>query len=102
MRPPTPEPEAAMPIARLRFVENQGGKTAMLVRYRKPIPIPKQTPCVRKRCQILVAYDAPKRAAKTSAVPRSCVKVVPVVLYVFVTNGPIIRQVEIDRPPMNA
>jgi hypothetical protein len=95
MRPPTPEPEAAMPIARLRFVENQGGKTAMLVRYRKPIPIPKQT-------QILVAYDAPRRAAKTSAVPRSCVKVVPMVLYVFVTNGPIIRQVEIDRPPMNA
>ena len=56
--PPTPEPAALIPFARLRFFENHCDSIAVLGMYRNPVPRPTRTPCEIYSCQIFRETEA--------------------------------------------
>lgn len=58
MAPPTPDPAALIPFARLRFLENHCESIAVLGMYKNPVPSPTRTPCERYSCQIFRETEA--------------------------------------------
>lgn len=77
MRPPRPAPESEMPLASDRLVVNHCGTTAAVGMKRKPTPMPKRTPCVRKRCQISVAKLAQIKLAVSRMTPQNIMGFMP-------------------------
>lgn len=69
MRPPVADPEAAIPIARERFVEKYVDSVEMAGQKRQPLPMPRHRPCERIRCQYCVATDVVKMPRMVKTVP---------------------------------
>jgi hypothetical protein len=100
--PPNPDPEAPMPLARLRFVVNHCGMIPTEPTNKKPMPHPKQTPWLRKSCHISFAKDAPMKEMVWKNTPSSSVVFVPKSLVIVVAMGDMSSAIEIDNPPTNA
>jgi hypothetical protein len=102
VRPPSPDPAAAMPFARLRRVVNHCGAMTTLPTNWNPIPQPKQMPCERNKCHISDAKDAAMNDAVSKKTPIRRVVRVPYKRVVIVATGEMISAWEMDSPPMNA
>src|SRR6187399_1078872 len=60
-RPPKPEPLVDKALANDRRLLNHWGTTPTLAVKQKPMPIPKQMPWLRSRCQTAAAKEAPTK-----------------------------------------
>lgn len=100
--PPMPLPAAVMPLAMLRFTLNHWLMVPTEEVNRKPMPQPKTTPCVRKRCQIFVEKDAAIRDPVWKNIPMHMPVLVVVWRIQIVTIGAISMDWETERPPMKA
>jgi hypothetical protein len=65
----------------------------------KPMPQPKQTPWLRKSCQVLVAKDAPMSERAWKKTPIRSVTRVLKMRVVAVAIGETMRAWEMERPP---
>jgi hypothetical protein len=101
-RPPSPEPQAENPLARDRFVVNHWGTIPTEGVNRNPMPSPKRTPCVKNRCQILLAKPAQMRLAVSIITPANIVGFVPSSLTHMVATGDIRSAQLMLREPTKA
>ncbi|KAG2027332.1 hypothetical protein GB937_001073 [Aspergillus fischeri] len=102
MRPPSPEPAALMPIARLLRRWNHCGVIPTLPTNRKPIPQPKQTPWLRKICHFCVAKEDPIKDRVSKKTPRLRTNRVPKRWIRCVASGATRSAQEMLRPPVKA
>ena len=59
-RPPVAEPDAAIPIARERFLLKYVDSSDIVGQNWRPLPIPVQIPWARNNCQYFVERDVMK------------------------------------------
>jgi hypothetical protein len=102
INPPIPDPAAVIPVATLLFFANHWEITPTDPVKRNPIPIPKNTPWVRKRCQICLLNEAAIKAPVSMRTPAIITVRVEVLRRHKVARGPIIMEEDMERPPMKA
>lgn len=91
-----------MPTASDLLFKNHCGRAAVAGMYRYPIPKPKPIPWVKNRCHTLLAKEALNSDAKTNNVPIQRLGLVPKRRIDQETAGEIIRDPEMERPPIKA
>lgn len=69
---------------------------------KKPIPMPKHTPCDKNNCQMASANDAPIKLAVSNTMPMVSVTFVPNMRVVSVASGETSMAQEMDSEPTNA
>jgi hypothetical protein len=102
MRPPNPEPAVDSELAKERRLSNHCGTTPTVAVKAKPMPMPKQMPCDRRRCQILEVKDAPMKETASNTIPILSVVAVPSLRMHIVAMGETRRAIETESPPTNA
>ena len=100
--PPTPDPAALIPFARLRLWTNHCDRMGRLGIYKKPIPQPMRTPWQICRCHIRVAKEALMKPLVRKMRPASIVRCVPNLRVRMVTKGAMSMAMEKLKPPMKA
>ena len=100
--PPTPDPAALIPFARLRLLENHCESIAVLGMYKNPVPSPMRTPCERYSCQICREIEAVAKPVAWKITPSAIVRCLPYSRVKVVTRGDTIMAAEKLKPPMKA
>lgn len=100
--PPTPDPAALTPLARLRLLTNHWDRIGRLGMYRKPIPQPISTPWDRYRCHIRVAKEAAMNPAHSKTKPTDMILCIPNFRVRIVTKGATSMAIAKLKPPTKA
>lgn len=100
--PPTPDPAALNPLARLRLLMNHWERIGRLGMYWKPMPQPIRTPWEMCNCHIRVANEAAINPPVWKIRPASIVMCIPNLRARMVTIGATNMAIEKLKPPMKA
>jgi hypothetical protein len=101
IKPPSPEPPAVIPWAKLRFFQNHWLTIGTVETYKNPTPIPTMIPCVIISCQNSRANDAAIRPPEIRPDPKNIHAFVPACLVRMFTNGAVQNAARKFVPPTN-